>query len=535
MRRDDLDDAQDDALGLASTYPRPGWVVLDAIRDRGFTGEVMCRTTPSVTVWADRGVIYLAERDDDPSLGRRLVEAGALTEAQLVAGAVQVSGDEHLGMLFERAPDVDRHAVIVTNQLLTDDCVGWLAGQRVHGAIVIPYRHHASGAHRWSDDHPAPPPLPGPAVDAPAGGPSPFAPPTPGTVPSTLPPPPPFAPPAPGPGGPPVTPPPLPPAPSVTSLIAPLPMPGRRIERLDDRVDVDPDVDVDDVIRWDEPGWLGRPLPDDRSSAATPTATATATATAAATATALSVGIDVSWSERLVDPRPAAIVQERQTLAAVLPAPASDPFDRFEVIWPSGEVDEQFGGQPLEACPDPDIDRAGPTARLVRDGGSRANTVEAVRIGDVADSVVEYALGDGVAELESFLADEAVRSVTTDVADDDVLAAVRHAVSEIETGALVQRERRIGPRSGVVIDGGSLAPGDLRLPGRVALRDTGESAVTSTGRMTRPNPGSGSVFDEVPQAQPSAQVDVVEAVVADEPVDTRASALRRLIGSLKRR
>ncbi len=529
MRRDDLDDAQDDALGLASTYPRPGWVVLDAIRDRGFTGEVMCRTTPSVTVWADRGVIYLAERDDDPSLGRRLVEAGALTEAQLVAGAVQVSGDEHLGMLFERAPEIDRHAVIVTNQLLTDDCVGWLAGQRVHGAIVIPYRHHASGAHRWRDDHPAPPPFPGPTADAPAGDPSPFAPPTPGAVPSTLPPPPPFAPASPGPGAVPVTPPPLPPAPSVTSLIAPLPMPGRRIERLDDRIDLatDVDVDVDDVIRWDEPGWLGRPLPDDRSAATV-------------SASASSVGIDVSWSDRIVDHAPAAGQErherhERQARAAVLPAPASDPFDRFEVIWPSGEVDEQFGGQPLEACPDPDIDRAGPTARLVRDGGARANTVEAVRIGDVADSVVEHALGDGVAELESFLADQAVRSVTTDVVDDDVLTAVRHAVAEIETGALIQRERRIGPRSGLVIDGSAAAPTDLRLPGRVALRDTGELPASSTGRMTRPAPGAGSVFDEVPPPQPSAPDDVADAATTGEPVDTRASALRRLIGSLKRR
>jgi hypothetical protein len=543
VRRDDLDDAQDDALGLASTYPRPGWVVLDAIRDRGFTGEVMCRTTPGVMVWADRGVIYLAERDDDPSLGRRLVEAGALTEAQLAAGAVQVSGDEHLGLLFERAPDIDRHAVIVTNQLLTDDCVGWLAGQRVHGAIVIPYRHHASGAHRWRDDHPAPPPFgpgPGPDADTPAGGPSPFAPPTPGAVPSTLPPPPPFAPPAPAPGGPSVAPPPLPPAPSVTSLIAPLPMPGRRIERLDDRFDADTDVDVDDVIRWDEPGWLGRPLPDDRSSAALSAATPTTTTTTAATA-ASSVGIDVSWSDRIVDPAPVAAGQERQghqerqTRAAVLPAPAGDPFDRFEVIWPSGEVDEQFGGQPLEACPDPDIDRAGPTARLVRDGGSRGGTVEAVRIGDVADSVVEHALGDGVAELESFLADQAVRSVTTDVVDDDVLAAVRHAVAEIETGALVQRERRIGPRSGLVIDGGALAPTDLRLPGRVALRDTGENPTTSTGRMTRPVAGAGSVFDVVPPVQPPVSHDVADTAATGEPIDTRASALRRLIGSLKRR
>jgi hypothetical protein len=321
------------------------------------------------------------------------------------------------------------------------------------------------------------------------------------------------------------------------SLIAPLPMPGRRIERLDepgdvDRhvdLDVDLGVDLDDVIRWDEPGWLGRPMPDEQQPASAPVPVSSAPPS-----TSSAIGIDLSWTDRIAaSGRP--LGQEREQLSVVAPPPAADPFDRFEVIWPSGEVDEQFGGQPLEACPDPDIDRAGPTARLVRDGGARVNTVEAVRAGTVIDAVVEHALGDGVAELESFLADQAVRSVTTDVVDDDVLAAVRDAVAEIAPGALVQRERRIGPRSGVVIDAGGVMPGDLRLPGRVALRDTNELAVTSTGRMTRPDARAGSVFDVMPPAPPTDPDDAALPVSADEPADTRASALRRLIGSLKRR
>ncbi len=534
LRRDDLDDAQDDALGLASTYPRPGWVVLDAIRDRGFTGEVVCRTNPGVTVWADRGVIYLAERDDDPSLGRRLVEAGALTEGQLAAGAVQVSGDEHLGLLFERVADVDRHAVIVTNQLLTDDCVGWLASQRVHGAIVTPYRHHASGAHRWHDDGAPGAPdggLPAPSI-GPVPGPTPsFAPPPPASVPATLPPPAPFTLPAPGTE----EPPPLPPAHAaapVTSLIAPLPMPGRRVDHVAEQVDVR--VDLDDVIHWDEPGWLERPFANDPSEARARPAVESSPSLASAPTQAM--GIDVSWTDRIDPPRASVSHHEPMARAAVLPAVAADPFDRFEVIWPSGEIDEQFGGQPLEAYPDPDIDRAGPTARLVRDGGQRDGTAGAGRVGDVADAVVEHALGDGVAGIESFLADQAVWSNTTEVVDhdDDVLSAVREAVAEIETGSLAQRERRIGPRSGIVIDSGA-APAELRLPGRVALRDTVEVPVTATGRMTRPNSTVGSVFDELPAAQPTEPIEVFVSVDEGAPVDERASALRRLIGSLKRR
>jgi hypothetical protein len=85
-----------------------------------------------------------------------------------------------------------------------------------------------------------------------------------------------------------------------------------------------------------------------------------------------------------------------------------------------------------------------------------------------------------------------------------------------------------------VIDGGP-APAELRLPGRVALRETAEVPVTATGRMTRPNPTAGSVFDEIPAAQPAEPIEATGSAADGAPVDARASALRRLIGSLKRR
>ena len=60
---------------------------------------------------------------------------------------------------------------------------------------------------------------------------------------------------------------------------------------------------------------------------------------------------------------------------------ATEPIDHFELIWPSGDIDEQFGAETDEPFPHPDIDRAGVTARLVgrrtrhrgRAGGSAGN------------------------------------------------------------------------------------------------------------------------------------------------------------------
>src|SRR3954454_17269450 len=157
-------------LGVEGTFPRPGWVVLDAIRERRFTGEVAFDTTPEVRVYADRGRIYLAERPSDPSLGARLVDAGALNATQLEHGAMRIGDTEHLGRLFERVPSVDRQKVIVTAELMTEECVGWLARLRISDVSDTPYRHHPSGAHRW-DRTQAPEltpgdPLPAPAPDA---------------------------------------------------------------------------------------------------------------------------------------------------------------------------------------------------------------------------------------------------------------------------------------------------------------------------------------------------------------------------------
>jgi hypothetical protein len=548
-----------DVLGLAHTFPRPGWVVLDAIRERSLTGEVVCRTTPKMTVWADRGRVYHAEREDDPSLGDRLLACGALTAEQLAAGAVSVGGVDHFGKLFERVPAVDRDAVLVAVETMNDERVGWLAAQRVHGATVTPYRHHAAGVHQWpapgtraEADRPAPVLAP-PAAPAPA---APFAPPAPTTTPAPTP--------APAPPPAPVF---VPPAPSDAPV--PLPAPGARhtasvfapppaaelAAPAGPAVAVPPSPEPDGAIRWDEPGWLDQPLPGERYPGLIrplpvpgrhrrlpePTVTAAplfaATRAPAATSSPSSL-LDGTWIDRLGD--------------VGLPDPGDDPLvkpvhlppvqldrvlDRFEVIWPSGEVDEQFGGQVLEPFPNPDIDRAGPTARMTRDGSRPLDDRDGQHHGEDAD-VRRLLGGKGLDELLAAEAhDPPVGSDAADsVVSDDVLDAVRRAVAEIELGSLSQPrvERRVGPRSGAVITTGLSGSTSMVVPNRSAGETTGEIPITSTGRMTHPHPSRGSVFDDLPM--PPVTTEAIEPVVVpEEPRVERVSALRRLIGSLRRR
>ncbi len=147
MQREDV---TNDLFGLVGTFPRPGWIVLDAARSHRFTGELVFETLPVVTVYLDRGEIYLAERITDPPLGSRLIDAGAINTAQLEHGSIRVGEVAHLGRLFERVPSVNRHTVLVMTEMMTEECVGWLAGQLVRNVTSTPYRHHPAGIRRWT-------------------------------------------------------------------------------------------------------------------------------------------------------------------------------------------------------------------------------------------------------------------------------------------------------------------------------------------------------------------------------------------------
>ena len=497
----------EDVLGVEGTFPRPGWVVLDAIRERRFTGEVVFDTTPEVRVYADRGRIYLAERASDPSLGARLVDSGALNASQLGHGAMRIGEGEYLGRLFERVPSVDRQKVIVTADLMTEECIGSLARMRISDIAVTPYRHHPSGAHRW--DQPAMPafdlvpgdPLPAPAPDA---------------------------------------------APVAISPPEPL---FRSVDDL---------ADVEDMIRWNEPSWL-----DEQVAPLTPLKPIDVAARFAALRAAAAENDDeqtpiavefkareASESSEAIEPPEPAEAESAQAepvadepagddwidnlATAGLPHPGSDPLaspvklaplapeppDHFELIWPSGDIDEQFGSGSPEPFPHPDIDRAGVTARLV---GRRPRVAP--------DPDIEAALapaspsGDS---LDSWLADEQGRDAIT----DEVVLAVRRAVASIDTGSLAARRRLVETPATGSADRGS-AGGPVTLPGRVAVRtDSPEVMPVARGHVS----GS-SVFDNLPPIEPAPATTeaATEAANATTDENHRTGALRRLIGSLRRR
>lgn len=475
--------AANDVFGLAGTFPRPGWVALDAARDRRATGELYLESGPAVRVYFDRGQIYLAERVTDPSLGARLVDAGALTAVQLERGAVRIGEIEHLGHLFERVPNLDRHTVLVTSELMTEECVGWVAAQRVADATWTPYRHHASGMHRWSRGWLEPgEPLPAPSV---------------GEAPISL----------------------APPVPSD--------------HRIDERVADHTERFLDGLIEWDEPSWLDGArleLEEQRGlGAASVTASepmdhdesATTTTTTAPGSTDLPGGADggpvlSDWVDLLAtDGLPDEDPLGSSTRLPRLPI---EPVERFELVWPSGEIDEEFGAVDSVAGNghDPDADRVGATARLGRPAPESAIPEQPIDVAPTELDRRHVVGGQGHAGAPEHAPDSEDTS-------DDVVLAVRRAVASIDVGSLAARQRladRHDQLGQEPADDGSVAA-----PGRVAVRSGRNDWSRRT--VTR------SVFDE-PVVQPPVAAPEPSTGQADDHRDRRAGALRRLISSLRR-
>ena len=140
----------DTATGALSVNgPQPVWMTLNEARSRSFTGEVIFEDDPEVRAYLDAGIVYFAERVSDAPLGRRLVEAGVLDTEQLERGTVRVGDVEHLGRLFDREPTIDRDAVLVVTETSTEVLITDLANRAVTTVRATAYRHHPSGVHRW--------------------------------------------------------------------------------------------------------------------------------------------------------------------------------------------------------------------------------------------------------------------------------------------------------------------------------------------------------------------------------------------------
>lgn len=475
-----------DQFGLAGPFPRRGWMVLDAAREQSFTGELAFDVQPAVRVYLDLGRIYLAEREHEAPLGTRLVDAGALNGEQLEHGSMVVGDTAHLGRLFDRVPSIDRHLVLLMTEMMNDECVAWVAGQEIGGVTTTPYLHHPSGIHRWdrrddADD-----------VDLAPGDPLPAPPPT-------------------------------------ASPVAPAAPPAP--------------AETDTLVSWGDPTPTAAPAAAPiaaPSSDSTPDAEqADWTAPEPPEAAPSDSILDTDWADRLethglpeVGSDPLARPASLPPLAAEQPAP-------FELIWPSGEVDEDFDATAVvDSGRKPDHDRAGPTARVVRsaelqpapNAGLGTDTIE---LWDFETTPPSF----GPVELEADIDHESSDPHLPVVTDDAVLS-MRQAVESIEAGAIATR---VADQTSNTQPAPSEA--ELAVPGRVATRT--ESSLWSVRGFESST--TRSVFDEIeptpalpsaPSEDPvlPAQATPVEAAVDVEAAEQpRVSALRRLIGGLRRR
>lgn len=529
-------DPVDELLGLAGTFPRPGWVVLDAARDHRFTGEVGFDTTPAARVYFDRGGIYFAERATDASIGARLVDAGALTAVDLEHGLVRVGGVEHLGRLFDRVPTVDRHAVAVTVELMTDDCVSWLASQRVSDVEYAPYRHHPSGVHQWDralSIGVAPSSIGGP-LPAPRPSAAPVSLPPPddavvdGVVPEILPE---------------IVPEIATGAVAEPVVAAGMPLPPRAEPLLDG------------VIEWDEPAWfdvaalesriVDQPPDTAADSPSTPSSREPAPAEPVASvpdagrvespaeSPVESPADEGDWIDRLERHG----LPDADPLASTTPLPRLpvEPIERFELVWPSGEIDEEFGAVDSVADDghDPDADRIGATTRVTRPEplpGLPTRVVPSRPVQDVPATGVTADVTDGVAAVGAAVGADAGPA---DAADEVVLA-VRRAVASIEVGAIAARQRLVGVNG----DLGSGSRGTVDADGHDAVPAPGRVAVRSGRNDWSRRTDTRSVFDAPviaePAPVPEPQLPPIVPTATDDHATRRAGALRRLISSLRR-
>jgi hypothetical protein len=129
--------------------PRPAWQVIEAARRQVLTGELTLATTPATHVYLRDGQIYFAERSTDGGLGVRLLVEGVITRQQIGKGALLVSGVEHLGRMFQRDTTIDRQAVELCVELMTDDVLTAVANELIDHYVMNMYKRHASGIDRW--------------------------------------------------------------------------------------------------------------------------------------------------------------------------------------------------------------------------------------------------------------------------------------------------------------------------------------------------------------------------------------------------
>jgi hypothetical protein len=141
---------REDELAPEQTSLRAAWEVIEEARGAKITGELAITTASSKTlVYLETGSVYFAHADGEETLANRFVEAGAITAEQLRRGVVRLNGVEHLGRLFERDATVERDAVELALELMTEQALTEVASQEVLSSQTTMYRQHSSGVVRW--------------------------------------------------------------------------------------------------------------------------------------------------------------------------------------------------------------------------------------------------------------------------------------------------------------------------------------------------------------------------------------------------
>jgi hypothetical protein len=93
--------------------------------------------------------VYFADRSTDGGLGVRLLVEGVITREQMHRATLMVGGVEHLGRMFDRDASIDRDAVELCVELMTDDVLTAVADAPVTGYKLHLYKRHPSGVDRW--------------------------------------------------------------------------------------------------------------------------------------------------------------------------------------------------------------------------------------------------------------------------------------------------------------------------------------------------------------------------------------------------
>ena len=141
---------REDELAPEQASLRAAWEVIEEARSAKITGELAITTASSKTlVYLESGSVYFAHAEGEETLANRFVEAGAITAEQLRRGVVRLNGVEHLGRLFERDATVERDAVELALELMTEQALAEVAGQEVLSSQTTMYRQHSSGVVRW--------------------------------------------------------------------------------------------------------------------------------------------------------------------------------------------------------------------------------------------------------------------------------------------------------------------------------------------------------------------------------------------------